>query len=80
MVEESIYATHHAKERMRECGMTLVDAMNVMRGGVLNHPRWLTFEGNTWRYRFETRTMAAVVAFDRDLGKLVLVTAFRLGG
>lgn len=70
----------HAKDRLKEEKMTLVDVQNIIEAGHLKHDRWLTFEEASWRYRFETQRMAAVVAFNREQGVVVLVTAFRLGG
>jgi hypothetical protein len=54
-------------------GMTTVDAENIIRGG-----RCESFDliGGTWRYRFTTDKMTAVIAF-RSKTEMVLVTAWR---
>ncbi len=53
--------------------MTTVDAVNVLRGGVVRPGE---FENGTWRYRVQTRRMTVVVAF-RSTTELTVVTAWR---
>jgi len=77
----------HAREEMEKDGLTDLDAVNVLRGGVAQEAEW---ENGSWRHRVETPRMVFVVVFDpepaampaddEDLGdlELVLVTAWRL--
>jgi hypothetical protein len=71
---------------MNEDGLTDVDAVNVLRGGMVREPEW---ENGSWRYRVETARMLFVVvldpepdvvpADDDDLGdtELIVVTGWR---
>jgi hypothetical protein len=71
---------------MNEDGLTDVDAVNVLRGGMVREPEW---ENGSWRYRVETARMLFVVvldpepdvvpAADADLGdtELIVVTGWR---
>lgn len=63
----------HAEKALKDDDMTTVDAVNVLRGGVVRTP---DFEKNTWRYRVQTGRMTVVVAF-RSETELVVVTAWR---
>jgi hypothetical protein len=76
----------HARKEMNEDGLTDVDAVNVLRGGMVREPEW---ENGSWRYRVETARMLFVVvldpepdvvpAADADLGdtELIVVTGWR---
>lgn len=57
-------AGSHARKEMDKDGLTDLDAVNVLRGGVVRDPEW---ENGSWRYRVETHRMTFVVAFDPDL-------------
>lgn len=71
---------------METDGLTDVDAVNVLRGGVVREAEW---ENGSWRYRVETPRMVFVVVFepepdvlpasDEDVGELelVIVTGWR---
>jgi hypothetical protein len=54
--------------------MTTGDAVNVIRGGVVQPPEW---EGGEWRYRVRTARMYVVVAFESE-SELVVVTGWRI--
>jgi hypothetical protein len=72
---------------MDKDGLTDLDAVNVLRGGVVREAEW---QNGSWRYRVETPKMVFVAVFDPepesmptgedDLGdlELVLVTGWRM--
>ena len=76
----------HAREEMDKDGLTDVDAVNVLRRGVMREPEW---ENGSWRYRAETLKMAFVVVIEpeptemprpeQDLGEteLIVVTGWK---
>ena len=63
----------HALEEMEKDNLTLVDCINVLRGGWVEPAEW---ERGTWRYRVRTARICVVVAF-RSESKLAIVTAWR---
>lgn len=63
----------HAQEEMAKDNLTEVDVRNTLRGGV---PQEGEFERGSWRYRIQTKLMAAVIAFRSEL-HAVVVTAWR---
>jgi hypothetical protein len=63
----------HALEELEKDKLTMVDATNVLRGGVVDPP---DFERGTWRYRVRTMRICIVVAF-RSETKLAVVTGWR---
>ncbi len=63
----------HALEEMEKDDLTLVDCVNVLRGGWVEPAEW---ERGTWRYRVRTARICVVVAF-RSESKLAIVTAWR---
>lgn len=77
----------HARKEMDADNLTDMDAVNVLRGGVVREAEW---ENGSWRYRIETPRMVFVVTLDPmpdrmpapddDLGdvELVLVTGWRI--
>lgn len=68
-----VSASKHAEEELEKDNLTLVDAQNVMRAGVVSCDGWVNGE---WRYKAETPRMCfvvAVVAKDR----LRIVTGWR---
>jgi hypothetical protein len=48
-------------------GLTDVDAVNVLRGGIVREAEW---ENGSWRYRVETPRMVFVVVFDPEPDEL----------
>jgi hypothetical protein len=80
-------AQSHARKEMEKDGLTDVDAVNVLRGGVV---RERELENGSWRHRVETQRMVFVIAFDPELEamptdeesleelELVIVTGWRL--
>ena len=67
------YSGHALKEIAKD-GLTTVDCVNVLRGGV---PRPGEYESGSWRYHVETAKITVVVAF-RSENELVVVTAWRV--
>lgn len=65
--------SNHAEVELAKDSMTTVDAMNVMRAGVVRQPE---YENGGWRYRVETQQMAVIVAIDSET-ELCVVTAWR---
>lgn len=77
----------HARKEMDKDGLTDVDAVNVLRGGVVREAEW---ENGSWRHRVETPRMVFVVAFDPEPDRMptddqdledmevVLVTGWRM--
>ncbi len=66
--------TSHALKELSNDDMEEVDAVNVLRGGMVDG---CDFERGTWRYRVRTPKFVVVVAF-RSETELVVVTAWRL--
>lgn len=67
------YSQPHAEERMRERGITTVDCINVLRGGVVAEGE---YENGSWRYRVYTAKMCVVIRFESE-SLLEVVTAWR---
>ncbi len=65
--------TQHALDELARDGMTTVDAVNVLRAGVVHDPEW---ENGSWRYRAETQRFCVVFEFETEEECLV-VTAWR---
>ena len=71
---------------MEKDGLSDVDAVNVLRGGIVREGEW---ENGSWRYRVETQRMVFVVVFDPEVNsplrqddeiddiELVVVTGWR---
>ncbi len=75
---ERFLLSRHARQRMTENDMDLLDVLNVLRAGRVREDL-TAFEAGTYRYRVETPRMAVVVAFNSRREQMVVVTAFRLG-
>jgi hypothetical protein len=58
---------------MEKDGLTMVDCINVLRGGWVEPGER---ERGSWRYRVRTARICVVVAF-RSESKLAIVTAWR---
>ena len=67
------YSQPHAEERMRERGISTVDCINVLRGGVADEGE---YENGSWRYRVRTPKMCVVIRFESE-SLLEVVTAWR---
>lgn len=70
----TVSVSGHAEKEMAADDLTIVDVVNVLRGG------WVEFSESvrgTWRYRVRTRQIAVVVAF-RSETQLAVVTAWRI--
>jgi hypothetical protein len=64
----------HSREEMAKDNLNDQDALNVLRGGVVDPAE---FENGSWRYRFRTSRMVFVIAF-RSESELRVVTAWRV--
>jgi hypothetical protein len=80
-------ARSHARKEMAKDGLTDIDAVNVLRGGLVREGE---LENGSWRHRVETQRMVFVVTFDPEPERmpadadsveeleLVIVTGWRL--
>jgi hypothetical protein len=80
--EGTFVVSPHARTERDKDGLTDVDIVNVLRGGIVDEPEW---ENGSWRYRVRTAKITVVVAFDPepeeagdDEIELVVVTVWRL--
>lgn len=69
-----VVSSRHASVEMEKDDLTMVDCVNVLRGGIVEPAEW---ENGTWRYRAHTQRIWVVVAF-RSAKRLAIVTAWRL--
>jgi hypothetical protein len=69
----SVSFSKHAEEELAKDKLTMVDATNVLRGGVVDPGE---LENGSWRYRVRTARIAVIVAF-RSETELRVVTAWR---
>lgn len=67
--------SRHALEELGKDDLTTVDAVNALRGGVVEPGE---LERGAWRYRVRTARLVVVVAFRSDT-ELVVVTGWRVG-
>jgi len=67
------WTSSHAQAEMRKDGLTELDVVNVLRGGVVEPGEW---ENGSWRYQLRTQRIVVVVAFDSET-ELSVVTAWR---
>ncbi len=68
-----VVSSRHATREMEKDDLTMVDCINVLRGGVVEPAEW---ENGTWHYRVHTQRIWVVVVF-RSEKRLVIVTAWR---
>lgn len=69
----TVVPSGHALSEMGNDNLTLVDCVNVLRGG---YPDPADLERGSWRYRVRTPRICVVIAF-RSEQELVIVTAWR---
>ncbi len=69
-----VVSSKHASDEMMNDDLTIVDCVNVLRGGVVERAE---LEKGTWRYRVHTQRIWVVVGF-RSVRRLVIVTAWRV--
>jgi hypothetical protein len=75
ILAEGVYWTSaHADQEMLKDSLTQVDAVNVLRGGVVEPAEW---ENGSWRYRVRTARIVVVIALDSEM-ELTIVTAWRI--
>lgn len=70
----SVTFSGHAEIELQNDGLSTLDAVNVLRGGVVDAPELVK---GSWRYRVRTRQIAVVVAF-RSETELRVITAWRI--
>lgn len=70
---DGVSFTGHAFRELKKDNMTTVDAVNILRRGVVREAEW---ENGTLRYRVQTQKMTVVVHI-RSKTSLVVVTAWR---
>jgi hypothetical protein len=70
----TVVPTRHFKEECRKDNLTIVDAENILRCGIVREPEC---ENGSWRYQVETPAIRVVVVFDNET-TLILITAMRL--
>ena len=68
-----VVSSKHATEEMATAHLTIIDCVNILRGGIVEPAEW---ESGSWRYRVHTQRIWVVVAF-RSEKRLVIVTAWR---
>jgi len=69
----NVIITGHVKQEMQADNLTIVDCINVLRGGIVEPAEW---ENGAWRYRVHTVKICVVVEFESET-ELVLITAWR---
>lgn len=69
----TVVPSGHALSEMENDNLTLVDCVNVLRGGYPDPAEW---ERGSWRYRVRTARICVVIAF-RSEQEIVIVTAWR---
>jgi len=69
----TVIVTQHAKREMQADNLTIVDCINVLRGGIVDPAEW---ENGAWRHRIHTAKIYVVVELESE-DKLVLITAWR---
>lgn len=74
VVNGSVTFSSHARAEMAKDNLGEVDALNVLRGGVVEPAE---LENGSWRYRVRTARMVFVVALRSEI-QAVVVTAWRL--
>ena len=68
------YSQPHAEDQMHKRGISTVDCVNVLRGGVVAEGE---YENGSWRYRVFTPTrMCVVIRFESE-SMLEVITAWR---
>lgn len=65
--------TTHAKQEMAADRLTIVDCINILRGGIVKPAEW---ENGAWRYRVQTTKICVVIEFESET-EIILVTAWR---
>lgn len=73
LTEGELRFTRHAYQEMENDQLVEQDIRNCLRAGRFDG---CDFERSTWRYRFRTGVIMAVIAI-RSLTKVVVVTAWR---
>ena len=66
----------HADEELAEDGCSQLDALNVLRGGIVDE---CEFENGEWRHRVRTQRMAVIVEIYESETTILVITAFKLG-
>jgi hypothetical protein len=69
----SVSFSGHSGKALADDDHSTVDAVNVLRGGVVEPAE---FENGSWRYRVRTQRTAVVIVF-RSASEITVVTAWR---
>jgi hypothetical protein len=67
------YSQPHAEEQMKKRRISMVDCINVLRGGSVREGE---YENGSWRYQVHTPKMCVVIRFESET-ILEVVTAWR---
>jgi hypothetical protein len=67
------YSQPHALERMEQRNISMLDCVNVLRGGIVTQGEYLN---GSWRYRVYTQKISVVIRFESD-SEIEVVTAWR---
>jgi hypothetical protein len=70
----AVSISHHAEAELAKDALSTVDAVNVLRAGVVEPAE---LERGTWRYKVRTNRIVVVVAF-RSGSEMTVVTAWRV--
>ncbi len=65
----------HARKRMEQRLITMIDCENVLWAGKVKHPEWIN---DAWRYSVVTGRLEVVIEFASE-NEIVIVTAMRTG-
>ena len=68
------YSQPHAEEQMKKRRISMVDCINVLRGGAAAEGE---YENGSWRYQIHTPKMCVVIRFESET-ILEVVTAWRV--
>ena len=68
------FTNPHAYEELAKDGLETVDAVNVLRGGIVDEAQ---FENSAWRYRVHTARICVVIEF-KSQTNLKVITAWRI--
>lgn len=68
------FSQPHAEEQMKKRRISIVDCINVLRGGIAKEGE---YENGSWRYQIYTPKLCVVIRFESDTF-LEVVTAWRV--
>lgn len=68
-----VYSRPHGIQRLNERKLSMVDCVNVLRGGIVNEAHR---EGSSWRYKVSTQNIEVIIKF-LPYNRLMIITAWR---